>query len=213
MVSSGLTGTMLDVASYRLAIHLGLAFVILGFITWYILQLSATEAELLAARRNREKRLFGLTTGLMHFVLLQVLLGALVAGIDAGRSYTDWPLMAGGFFPPEPFSLTPIWRNFFEDPGLVQFIHRISGYLLLAFAFVVWRRGRTSPLLRTKRAIDWALVMIFGQMVVGIGTVIYAAPWQIAIAHQLIAVITFVLVIRARFQTGYPMAESIRRAA
>ena len=121
--------------------------------------------------------------------------------------------MAGGVFPPDPFALTPVWRNFFEDAGLVQFIHRISAYLLFAFAIVVWRRGRKSPLDRTKRAVDWVMVMLFGQIVVGIGTVIYVAPWQLAILHQLIAVITWVLVLRARFQTGYPMAESIRRAS
>lgn len=213
MVSSGLGGQMLDVASYRLAIHLALAFAILGLITWFILQLSRSEAQLLQARRVREGRLFGISTGLMHFVLLQVILGALVAGIDAGRTYTDWPLMAGGFFPPEPFSLSPVWRNFFEDPGLVQFIHRMSGYLLLAFAIVVWRRGRKSPVATTRRAFDWAMVMIMGQIVLGIGTVLYGAPWQIAIVHQLVAVVVWVLVIRARFQAGYPAAESIRRTA
>ncbi len=213
MVSSGLGGQMLDVASYRLAIHLALAFAILGLITWFILQLSRSEAELLQARRAREGRLFGISTGLMHFVLLQVILGALVAGIDAGRTYTDWPLMAGGFFPPEPFSLSPLWRNFFEDPGLVQFIHRMSGYLLLAFAIVVWRRGHKSPRATTRRAFDWAMVMILGQIVLGIGTVLYGAPWQIAIVHQLVAVLVWVLVIRARFLAGYPRGESIRGGA
>ena len=106
MVSSGLTGDRLDVASYRLATHLGLAFVILGFITWYILMLNRREADLMQARRNREPRLFSMTTGLMHFAFLQILLGALVAGIDAGRGYTDWPLMAGRFFPENAFSLS-----------------------------------------------------------------------------------------------------------
>ena len=131
MVSSGVTSgeSMVDVASYRLATHLGLAFVILGFIAWYMMMLSRPERELMQARRGKEAKLFGLSTGLMHFAFLQILIGALVAGIDAGRSYTDWPLMGGQFFPESAFVLEPWWRNIFESPGLVQFVHRIVGYV------------------------------------------------------------------------------------
>jgi cytochrome c oxidase assembly protein subunit 15 len=95
MVSSGLTGSMVDVASYRLATHLGLAFVILGFITWFVLGLGRSEGDLLKQRRARENWIYALATGLLGLVFLQILLGALVAGIDAGSSYIDWPLMAG----------------------------------------------------------------------------------------------------------------------
>ncbi len=130
MVHSGLGGEMLDVASYRLATHLGLAFVILGFITWFVLQISNSDKDLLQRRRGREAKLFSMSTGMMHFAFLQIFVGALVAGIDAGRNYVDWPLMAGGFFPPFMFELEPFWRNFFENDGTVQFIHRIVAYLL-----------------------------------------------------------------------------------
>src|SRR6056297_3359150 len=91
MVASGLTGTMLDVASYRLATHLGLAFVILGLIAWYVFRLGREDRDLMQARRSREGKLYGLGTGLLHFTFLQILLGALVAGIDARRTYNDWP--------------------------------------------------------------------------------------------------------------------------
>ena len=210
MVSSGLSGDRLDVASYRLATHLGLAFVILGFIAWYILMLNRREADLMQARRNREPKLFGMSTGLMHFAFLQILLGALVAGIDAGRGYTDWPLMAGRFFPEDAFSLTPVWRNFFEDDGLVQFMHRMSGYLLFIFGIVVWRVSRRSGNARTKQAHDWAAVMLFGQIVIGIVTVMYSAPWHIAILHQIGAILLWVLILRARFLAQYPLPQSVR---
>lgn len=213
MVSSGLSGDRLDVASYRLALHLGLAFVILGYIAWSVLQLGRSEADLIQARRGREARLFGMSTGLMHFALLQILLGALVAGIDAGRGYTDWPLMAGRLFPADAFDLAPWWRNFFEDAGLVQFIHRLSGYLLLIFGLVVWRRSRSSGNTATRKAFTWMAAMLMAQMLLGIATVIYSAPWHVAIVHQLGAVALWWLVIRARFLAAYPISQSIRGAS
>src|SRR6056297_4358897 len=99
MVRSGLEGEMLDVASYRLATHLGLAFVILGFIACYVMLLGREERDLMQARRAREGKLFGLSTGWLHFAFLQIVLGALVAGIDAGRTFTDWPLMGSNVIP------------------------------------------------------------------------------------------------------------------
>ncbi|WP_300520292.1 heme A synthase [Aliiroseovarius sp.] len=210
MVSSGLTGEMVDVASYRLATHLGLAFLILGLISWYILLLGRDEPTLMTARRAREKRLFGLSTGLLHLVALQILLGALVAGIDAGRSYAEWPLMGGQFFPPYAFDLEPLWRNFFENAGLVQFIHRIVGYLVVIFAVVVWNMSRRSPHALTRQAVALAMVMLMTQVVLGIATLLTAAQLHAAITHQVGAILAFVLVLRARFQAGYPAEQSVR---
>lgn len=210
MVSSGLTGRMVDVASYRLAIHLGLAFAILGLIVWYMLTLSRPAAAMMQARRGKEAKLFSMSTGLMHFAMLQILLGALVAGIDAGRSFTDWPLMAGGIFPPFPFELTPWWSNFFENPGLVQFLHRLSGYLLMAFGVVVWLRGRKSGNRHTRMAVHIAFGLLVWQMVLGVITVLHAAPLHIAITHQFTAILLWIAIIRARFFALYPLAQSVR---
>jgi cytochrome c oxidase assembly protein subunit 15 len=217
MVSSGLSGDRVDVASYRLATHLGLAFVILGFLAWYIFLLGRSEAELMTARRGREARLFGLSTGLMHFAFLQIILGALVAGIDAGRAYPTWPLMNGQFFPADAFYVPdgqggnlPVWHAFFENPGLVQFIHRMSGYLLLAFGIVVWLRGRQSSYQATKAAFHAVMAMLVGQMALGIATVLTVAHPHVAITHQIGAVILWVLILRARHLSQYPVAGSIR---
>ncbi len=212
MVASGVTtgqGTT-DVASYRLATHLGLAFVILGFITWYVLLLGRREQDLMQARRAKEAKQFSLATGLMHFAFLQILLGALVAGIDAGRYFPEWPLMAGQVFPPNAFDITPVWRNFFENPGLVQFMHRVAGYLLVIFAMVVWRHGRRSAHANTRFAFNAVMAVMAVQILLGIIAVLYAAPVHIALVHQAVAVILWVLIIRARFQSGYPVATSIR---
>lgn len=214
MVASGLSGEMVRVASYRLAVHLGLAFVILGLIAWYVFQLGRSEADLMQARRNREGRLFSMSTGLMHFAFLQILLGALVAGIDAGRAFPTWPDMNGAFLPPDPFYLPDggaAWRAFFENAGLVQFLHRMSGYLLFAFGIVVWLRGRRSAHLTTRRAFDWMMAVMFGQLVLGIVAVVTAAQLHAALTHQLGAVILWVLILRARHLSQYPQAGSIRK--
>ena len=210
MVASGLTGEMIAVASYRLATHLGLAFVILGLIAWYVFALGREERELRQARRGQEPRLFGLSTGLMSLAFLQIVLGALVAGIDAGRSYTEWPLMAGSFLPPTMMDLDPWWRNVFENAGTVQFIHRMIGYVLVAFAIGVWLRARRSAHPLTRGAFNAAFAVLALQIVLGIMTVLYAAPWQLAIGHQFFAVVLWVLILRARFLARYPRATSIR---
>jgi cytochrome c oxidase assembly protein subunit 15 len=210
MVSSGLSGDRVDVASYRLAVHLGLAFVILGFLAWYVFLLGRSEAELMTARRGRDAKLFSLSTGLMHFAFLQILLGALVAGIDAGRAFPTWPLMGDSFFPPYALDLEPLWRNVFENAGLVQFIHRMSAYLLLAFGIVVWLRGRQSSYQATRAAFHAVMAMLVGQMALGIATVLTSAHVHVAITHQIGAVILWVLILRARHLSQYPVAGSIR---
>lgn len=210
MVHSGLQEGMVSVASYRLAVHLGLAFAILGLIVWFVMRLGRREGDLLQSRRLAEPKLFSMSTGLMHFIFLQILLGALVAGIDAGRAFPTWPLMGDGFFPPDPFQITPVWRNFFEDAGLVQFIHRVSGYLLAIFAVVVCARAWRSPNRQTRFAFNAVLAAMAVQIALGILTVLHSAPLPLGLAHQVMAVLLFTLTLRARFLARYPLPQSVR---
>lgn len=210
MVSSGLVEGMIRVASYRLATHLGIAFVILGLIAWYALQLSRSEAELLRARRAGEAKLFGMSTGLLHLSFLQILIGALVAGIDAGRTYTGWPTMGGEWIPAAIWDTTLGWRNFFENPALVQFIHRMTGYLVAIFAIVVWMRSRKSPHKVTRGAFTVMIVAVAAQVGLGIMNVIHASPLDLALSHQIGAVVLFSLILRARHHARYPIETSIR---
>jgi len=212
MVASGLTGTMTSVASYRLAVHLGLAFLILGLIAWYVLRLGRSEAELLQARRQRNAGMMRWGTVLVAVAFAQIILGALVAGIDAGRGYTDWPLMGGRIFPAAAFDLLPVWTNFLENPGLVQFNHRLLGYVLVVLGIVAWLRARSSALGDIRRAFMGVGHVLLVQLALGVVTVLYGAPWQLAILHQLMAVVVFVMVIRARFAALYPKSERIARS-
>ena len=211
MVASGLAPEMISVAPTRLAVHLGLAFAILGLIAWYVMSLRREEADLLQARRQRSPGLIAWGSVLTGVAFVQILLGALVAGLDAGRTYAEWPMMGGGIVPPDGFELTPAWRNFVENPGLVQFDHRMVGYLLAVLGLVAWARSRKSGLVHVRRAFDAMAIMILAQMALGIVTVINAAPLHMALTHQLGAVATFVLILHARFAALYPKAQKIAR--
>jgi cytochrome c oxidase assembly protein subunit 15 len=205
MVRSGLSGAMTSVASYWLALHLAGAFVIYGLISWWVFLLGRSEADLLVARRSGERRLVGLSTGVMHWLFWQIVLGALVAGIDAGRNYPTWPDMNGSFFPQDDF-VGPLWEN----AGLVQFVHRMSGYGLFAFAVVAWLRGRKSAYRATRVAFHMMMGMMLLQVGLGIFTALSAAQLHMAITHQVGAVVLWVLVIRARHMAAYPVQGSIR---
>lgn len=211
MVSSGLAPDMIAVASHRLAVHLGIAFVILGLIAWWVMTLRREDVDLLQARRQRNPGLMAWGSALAAVAFAQVLLGALVAGIDAGRGFPEWPLMGGRIVPPGAFDLTPAWTNFLDNPGLVQFNHRLVGYLLLVLGFWAWARSRRSALGEVRGAFDAMAVMLVAQLGLGIVTALYAAPWQVAIVHQLGAVALFVLILRARFAALYPRAQRIAR--
>ncbi|MTH35672.1 heme A synthase [Paracoccus limosus] len=210
MVHSGLSGEMVRVASYRLAVHLGLAFAILGLIAWSVLSLGRSEADLLRARRAGEAKLFSMTTGLMHLAFVQILIGALVAGIDAGRMYTGWPTMGGEWIPAGLWDATLGWRNFFENPALVQFTHRMVAYLLTIFAVVVFLRARRSPHPVTRGAYVVMIAALVVQVSLGIMNVIHASPLPLALAHQLGAVALFTLILRARHHARYPYETSVR---
>ena len=209
MVASGLTGR-LDVAPYRLAAHLGLAFAIFGLLIWYAFRVVKDEVETLRARRQRIDGLMKWTGALIALVFVQILSGALVAGLDAGRGYVDWPLMEGSFLPPESFDLAPVWLNAFENPALAQFDHRMIAYaiVLATVAFVV-ATGKVAH----QRARGWArlsALIVLAQVVVGIVTVIHAAPLGLALIHQALALVLFGVLIRTRFEAAYPSEQSVR---
>lgn len=211
MVASGLGDGMVSVAPYRLAVHLGLAFAILGLIAWYVLTLRRSEQELLQARRQRNEVLMRWGGVLVFFAFIQILLGALVAGNDAGRAYVDWPLIGGQVFPAHAFEIAPVWKNFLENQILVQFNHRIGGYVLAILGAVAWVRSRKSGQVHIRRAFDAMAIALIAQIILGIYTLINASPWQIAIVHQAGAVVLFVVVIRARFAAFYPKSQKIAR--
>src|SRR5436305_787950 len=145
MVASGLADRV-EVSQYRLATHLVLACVIFAAIVW-------TAARIGRAPTEVPPRIRATAIASLALVLMQIYLGALVAGLRAGLIYNTWPLIDGSFVPDAARLLheTPAWRNFFENTLTVQFDHRMTAYALFVLALVhvidVARALRGGPVL------------------------------------------------------------------
>ena len=138
---------------------------------------------------------------------LQVILGALVAGIDAGTAYTDWPFMAGEFFPSDYWAFDGVLANFLENPANVQFNHRISAYFLLAIGVITFMQSRKNPINILKKGHTLLLLVLLSEALLGILTVSYGAPYQLAIVHQFLALILLGTLVWVRFETGFPRRQ------
>lgn len=186
MVASGLTDRV-SVSQYRLAFHLTLACTIYAALVW-------TAARTMAPpRATRPPRRIAIgAVALTLLVIAQIYLGALVAGLHAGLIYNTWPLIDGSFIPSAANLLFdhPAWHNVFENALTVQFDHRMVAYGLgvvaLAHAIDVARSKRAGSLGPTAGLV---LVAILTQMMIGIATLIHAAPLGFALLHQAMALV------------------------
>jgi cytochrome c oxidase assembly protein subunit 15 len=173
MVASGLTERV-DVSQYRLAVHLTLAFGILALVVWVARGLTPRPA---TAEPGR-----GLAWAVLGLLFVQVFLGGLVAGLDAGLVANTWPTMDGTLIPDGLFVTEPWWRNAFDNPVTAQFDHRVVAYLILVLAVVHAVRMRGAGAARGAAVL--ALVLV-AQAVVGIAAVVHEMPLPIALLHQL----------------------------
>ena len=123
MVSSGLIDRV-DVSHYRLSLHLVTAFVILSVVFWKFLKLSKIKAQHFSININ-------LVKFFLFLLFLQLAIGAFVSGMDAGRIYNTWPLMGTSYFPDDSQFIEFLNVNVFDNPSIVQFIHRNLAYLIL----------------------------------------------------------------------------------
>jgi cytochrome c oxidase assembly protein subunit 15 len=190
MVTSGLA-VRVSVSQYRLAFHMTLACAIYAAIVWTVQGLMRRERFATARPRLR----FG-AAGLLILVLLEIYLGALVAGLDAGMTFNTWPLIDGALVPSSDrlWFETPAWRNLFENALTVQFNHRIIAYLLwilgLLHVIDAWRSGATA----FKGALALAAVVTV-QAAVGVVTLLNAAPTVLALAHQAMAIVVLTIAV------------------
>ncbi len=212
MVYSGLSARV-DVAAYRLAVHLGIAFLIFAVLCWFILKLGQSDVEGLQARRRRVKGLFGLAAATTTVLFVQILFGALVAGTDGWAGWNTWPLMDGAVIAPEAFDMVPFWSNFFENPAMTQFVHRSFAFFVIGAAILFALRARRSGHKASGRWATWLLIGMVAQAAYGIVVLLVAAPADalvIAVGHQLGALALLALAMRAKFEVAYPSAQSVR---
>jgi len=184
MVASGLVNDRVDVSQYRLATHLGMAFVILGFLYWTL----KDQREGWSFQSDIPAYPFYAFL-LAVFVFLQIIFGAFVAGTHAGKAYNSWPLMDGDFVPSGYGSMQPFWKNFTENIAAIQFNHRTLAYIILILALIYFLRVKSIPKMRRK--INMLLVLLIVQTGLGIWTLLSAAPLNLALVHQFLAVFVF----------------------
>lgn len=198
MVASGLSDRV-TVAPERLAVHLGLAFALLGALVW-----TALDAWAGAPRQTVPNPWNRGAWALIGLIFFQILLGALVAGNDAGFVYNDWPLMNGALFPKD-YAGQGLWGTLAHSQAAVQFNHRIVAYLLTAvgvvMSWVAWR----SPLPDGAKALALATgLAIVLQALLGVLTLVFAVPIGLGMAHQIMAAIVLSLAVAFAWRVRRP---------
>ncbi|MBC6402995.1 MAG: COX15/CtaA family protein [Hyphomonadaceae bacterium] len=184
MVASGLAHGRVDVSQYRLATHLGLAFIILALLYWT--WRDQREGWTLCPDRPLLKKHSFI---LFWLVFLQIISGAFVAGTHSGKSYNTWPFMDGGFIPNGYGVMSPIWKNAFENTAAIQFNHRVIAYAILLLSAILLVRAMISGSLRNPAML--LVILTLWQTALGIWTLLSGAPlWQ-SLAHQFSAILVF----------------------
>ena len=128
MVKSGLAERT-DVSQYRLALHLAVASLILGYIIFLLHRMSSKYQY-----QTHQLSLNLFSVLFVTLLFIQIILGAFAAGLNAGLTFNSWPLIDGKWIPDGLFILNPVWKNFFENILTVQYQHRVVAYLLVVLA-------------------------------------------------------------------------------
>ena len=179
MVSSGLSQRV-DVSQYRLATHLVIACLIFAGCMWIMRGLSPHSDDPAPTPYARRSAML-----IAVLALFQIYLGALVAGLDAGLSYNTWPLMDGTWIPGDLFIQQPAILNLFENPKTVQFVHRLGAYMLFlaVLGHMVSNLRAAAGTTHARRSVV-LFVLVVIQACLGIATLLYQVPLDLALSHQ-----------------------------
>lgn len=174
------------VSPVRLMLHLGMAFILFGLIWWEILKLQQLQTT---------TRFKPFVTLAFVALFLQILLGALVAGLDAGLLYNTFPAMAGEWVPTGIWLLEPWYLNLAENGTTVHFLHRLGALittaLIVAMLFTTYKQSQV-----LKQNAAFILIALIVQIALGVLTVVHAVPIAIASLHQAVALLLYMLLIR-----------------
>lgn len=183
MVKSGLIDRP-DVSHYRLAAHLGTAFITFAYTLWVALDLIYPQKQQInKGFRNLVRLGFGI-------LMLQIIYGAFVAGLDAGFIHNHWPMMSEGQFmhPTVLSEQNPVYLNFIEGKSGVQFIHRNLAYVVVLIILIIWYKARNLVVDTNQiKGINLMLILVGLQFILGVLTLIYQVPVWLGLAHQIMA--------------------------
>ena len=178
MVSSGLVDRV-DVSHYRLSVHLVLAFLILSLIFWSYLKITVLNNN----QSFKINRFIPFCFLILIFV--QIAIGAFVSGMDAGKIYNSWPLMGSTYFPNDNNISNLFKLSAFDDPSLVQFIHRNLAYVISIFYLLILFKIYRNKIYDLYKSVNLLGIIIIIQIFLGIFTILYGAQILIASMHQL----------------------------
>jgi len=177
MVSSGLVDRV-DVSHFRLSIHLLIAFIITSLILWNYFNLKVN-------RNFSDKLNYSTIFIFLLLIFTQITIGAFVSGMDAGQIYNSWPLMGSSFFPDDNEFINIFKISAFNDPSLVQFMHRNLAYIILVFYLIILFKIYKKKLINLYFAINLVGLLLFIQILLGIFTLLYGAQILLASMHQI----------------------------
>ena len=176
MVSSGLVDRV-DVSHFRLSLHLIIAFIILSLIYWSYLSLNVKS-------NFKEKINYIFPIIFIILIFFQIAIGAFVSGMDAGKIYNSWPLMGLKYFPDDSLIIDLFSLSVFNNPSLVQFIHRNLAYIILIFFIIIFYKIVKNKLYDFLKPILIVGFLLIIQVVLGIFTILYGAEIIFASMHQ-----------------------------
>ena len=180
MVKSGLVDRP-DVSHYRLAAHLTTAFLTFAYTFWVALDL------LFPNKKMIEKKFRNFIRIALGILILQIIYGAFVAGLDAGWIHNHWPFMNEGKFIHETVysEQNPLYLNFLEGKSGVQFVHRTLAYILVAFILAIWYKAKRMQLTTWQtKGINGLLILVGVQFLLGVLTLVLAVPVWLGVLHQ-----------------------------
>ena len=177
MVTSGLINRV-DVSHFRLSLHLSLAFVIFSLILWNYFKLNIKE--------HIERKLnISLPFVLLILIYAQIIVGAFVSGMDAGKIYNSWPLMGNTYFPDDNVVKNLFNFSALSDPSLVQFLHRNLAYIILLFYVIILFNVYNNRIKKSFIAIKIVGFILLAQILLGILTLLNGVQIILASMHQL----------------------------
>ena len=181
MVVSGLVDRV-DVSHYRLSIHLVIAFIILSLILWNYLKFKEI-------KRSKHKIRNFLPIIFLFLLFVQIIIGGLVSGMDAGKIYNSWPLMGSGYFPDDSSITNLLNLSAFDDPALVQFMHRNLAYFILLFYFLILINVYKNKLSTFFKVVNLIGLLLLLQIILGILTLLSGAQMIVASMHQMSSIL------------------------